>query len=169
MRHFLSYFEEVTLAKWECPALSDYKGSDYSYAQVATELKKLHLAFQSLGLKPGDKIAFCGQNSARWAMAFLATATYHAVTVPILYDFTPDAVQRLTDHSESVVLFTDERVFSHLNPLESTHLKAVVSLRNYTCLWAREPRFAQAFTEAGAEFCRFFFSQLSASLEFTDN
>ena len=156
MRHFLSYFEEVTLAKWERPALSDYKGSDYSYAQVATEMKKLRIAFKRLGLKPGDKVAFCGQNSARWAMAFLATATYHAVTVPILYDFTPDAIQRLTDHSESVVLFTDERVFSHLSPLEATHLKAVVSLRNYTCLWAREPRFAQAFTDAEAEFCRLF-------------
>ena len=60
MRHFLSYFEEVTLAKWERPALSDYKGSDYSYAQVATELKKLHLAFQSLGLKPGDNVVLTG-------------------------------------------------------------------------------------------------------------
>ena len=156
MRHFLSFFEEVTLSKWERPALSDYKGNDYSYAQVAARIKIFHLAYKNLNLKPGDKVAFCGQNSARWAMAFLATTSYHAVTVPILYDFTPDAVQRLTDHSESVVLFTDERVFSRLNPLEATHLKAVVSLNNYTCLWAREPRFAQAFTDAEAEFCHLF-------------
>ncbi len=156
MKHFLSFFEKVTLSKWERPALSDYKGSDYTYAQVAARIKTIHLAYKNLNLNPGDKVAFCGQNSARWAMAFLATTSYHAVTVPILYDFTPDAVQRLTDHSESVVLFTDERVFSHLNPLEATHLKAVVSLNNYTCLWAREPRFAQAFTDAEAEFCRLF-------------
>ena len=44
MKHFLSYFEEVTLSKWERPALSDYKGSDYSYAQVAAQIKTLHLA-----------------------------------------------------------------------------------------------------------------------------
>lgn len=152
MKHFLSYFEDVTLAKWERPALSDYKGEDFSYARVAGELKKLHLAFHNLGIQPGDRIAFCGQNSARWAMAFLATATYHAVTVPILYDFTAEAIQRLTDHSESVVLFTDERVFSHLNPREVTNLKAVVSLRGYTCLWAREPEYADAFTRAEAQF-----------------
>ena len=152
MKHFLSYFEDVTLAKWERPALSDYKGDDFSYAQVAAELKKLHLAYHNLGIRPGDRIAFCGQNSARWAMAFLATATYHAVTVPILYDFTADAIQRLTDHSESVVLFTDERVFSHLNPREVANLKAVVSLRSYTCLWAREPEYADAFTRAEAQF-----------------
>ena len=163
MKHFLSYFEDVTLAKWERPALSDYKGSDYSYAQVAAELEKLHIAYKNLGLEPGDKVAFCGQNSARWAMAFLATSTYRAVTVPILYDFTPDAVQRLTDHSESVVLFTDERVFSHLNPWQAENLKAVVSLRNYACLWAREPGFARAFSEAGAEFDRLYPHGLSRS------
>ena len=152
MKHFLTYFEEVTLSKWDRPALSDYKGNDYSYAQVAAELKTLHIAYQRLGLQPGDKIAVCGQNSARWAMAFLANATYHAVTVPILYDFTPEAVQRLTGHSESVVLFTDERVFSGINPREVDNLKAVVSLRTGLCLWAREPAFAQAFTEAPEAF-----------------
>ena len=156
MKHFLSYFEAVTLSKWDKPALSDYKGTDYSYAQVATELKTLHLAYQRLGVRPGDKIAVCGQNSARWAMAFLANATYHAVTVPILYDFTPDAVQRLTGHSESVVLFTDERTFSNINPREIDALKAVVSLRTGTCLWAREPAFAQAFTEAPEAFARLY-------------
>ena len=161
MKHFLSYFETVTLAKWERPALSDYKGEDFSYAQVATELEKLHLAYKQLGIRPGDRIAFCGQNSARWAMAFLATATYHAVTVPILYDFTAEAVQRLTDHSESVVLFTDERTFGHLSPREAEHLKAVVSLRNYTCLWAREPQYANAFTEATTAFERQFPNGLS--------
>lgn len=154
MKHFLSYLKEVTLAKWDKPALSDYKGKEYSYREMAAKLKTLHIAYQNLNLKPGDKVAFCGQNSACWAMAFLATSTYHAVTVPILYDFTPDAIQRLADHSESVVLFTDERVFSAIDPRKAEHLKAVVSLRNYTCLWAREPQFAQAFTDAEAEFNR---------------
>ena len=156
MKHFLSYFEEVTLSKWDRPALSDYKGSDYSYAQVAAELKKLHLAYKNLGLQPGDKVAVCGQNSAHWAMALLANSTFHAVTVPILYDFTLDAVQRLTDHSESVILFTDERVFSGLDPLKLSHLKAVVSLRNYTCLWARESAWGRAFSDAEEEFGRLY-------------
>ena len=156
MKHFLSYFEEVTLSKWDRPALSDYKGSDYSYAQVAAELKKLHLAYKNLGLQPGDKVAVCGQNSAHWAMALLANSTFHAVTVPILYDFTLDAVQRLTDHSESVILFTDERVFSGLDPLKLSHLKAVVSLRNYTCLWARESAWGRAFSDAEEEFARLY-------------
>ena len=154
MKHFVSYLKEVTLAKWEKPALSDYKGNDYSYREMAAQIMKLHISYTSLNLKPGDKVAVCGQNSARWAMAFLANSTYHAVTVPILYDFTPDAIQRLTDHSESVVLFTDDRVFSAIDPRAASHLKAVVSLRNYTCLWAREPQYALAFTEAEAEFNR---------------
>ena len=156
MKHFLSYFEEVTLSKWDRPALSDYKGRDYSYAQVAAELKKLHLAYKNLGLQPGDKVAVCGQNSAHWAMTLLANSTFHAVTVPILYDFTLDAIQRLTDHSESVILFTDERVFSGLDPWKLSHLKAVVSLRDYTCLWARESAWRRAFSDAQEEFGRLY-------------
>ena len=161
MKHFLTHFENIVLSKWNETALSDYKGKEYSYREVAEEISKLYYAFQNLNLKPGDKVAICGQNSARWAMAFLAITTYHAVTVPILYDFTPDAVQRLTNHSESVVLFTDERVFSAIHPREADQLKAVVSLRDYTCLWAREPQFAQAFAQAGAEFDRSYPSGMS--------
>ncbi|MBR1575087.1 MAG: AMP-binding protein [Bacteroidales bacterium] len=154
MKHFLSYLKEVTLAKWDEPALSDYKGQDYSYRALAGELKKIHFAYKNLNLNPGDKVAICGQNSARLAMAFLATSTYYAVTVPILYDFTPEAILRLTDHSESVILFTDERVFSAIDPRQAEHLKAVVSLRSFTCLWAREPEYARAFSDAEAEFSR---------------
>ena len=152
MKHFLSHFESVTLSKWDKPALSDYKGNDYTYREAAVEIVRLHLFYEGLDLRPGDKVAFSGPNSARWAMAFLATASYHAVTVPILYDFTPDAIQRLVDHSESVVLFTDERVFAAIDPRQVAHLKAVISLRSNTCLWAREPEYARAFTEAGSLF-----------------
>jgi long-chain acyl-CoA synthetase len=62
MKHFLSFFEKVTLSKWERPALSDYKGSDYTYAQVAARIKTIHLAYKNLNLNPGDKVAFlpCG-------------------------------------------------------------------------------------------------------------
>lgn len=152
MKHFIEFFEEVTLRKWRRPALSDYKGMDYSYSDVACEIEKLHLAFENAGIAKGERIAICGRNSAHWAMAFLAASTYEAVAVPLLYDFTPESVLRLTAHSESVILFTDSNVLNKIDPASAPGLMMVISLDDFSCLWARDPEYGVAVESASAEF-----------------
>lgn len=152
MKHFIELFEEVTLRKWGMPALSDYKGRDYTYSDVAGEIEKLHLAFENIGIVKGEKIAICGKNSARWAIAFLAASTYEAVAVPLLYDFTPESVLKLTDHSESAILFTDKNVLRKIDPSAAPGLMAVISLDDFSCLWARNPEYGVAMESAISEF-----------------
>jgi len=153
MKHYLKYFEEVSLRKWDLLALSDLSGDSFSYRQVAGEIEKLHILYKELGLSKGDKIALCGRNSARWAIAFLANATYGAVSVPILYDFTPEAVLSLTNHSESSILFTDSRTFNKFDVSDHANLIAIVNLEDYSPLWTEngpafetlDERYAKAF------------------------
>lgn len=152
MKHYLESFRDVLLRKWELPALTDYKGKEYTYCDVASEIEKLHMAYAAIGLRPGDKVALCGRNCSRWAVAFLANGLYRAVSVPILYDFTPEAVTRLVDHSESSVLFTDSRTWSRMSVPESGHLRAVVSLDDCSCLWSSDEAVRQAFDSAQAAF-----------------
>lgn len=152
MKHYLETFRDVLLRKWELPALTDYKGKEYTYCDVASEIEKLHMAYAAIGLRPGDKVALCGRNCSRWAVAFLANGLYRAVSVPILYDFTPEAVTRLVDHSESSVLFTDSRTWSRMSVPESGHLRAVVSLDDCSCLWSSDEAVRQAFDSAQAAF-----------------
>lgn len=152
MKHYLETFRDVLLRKWELPALTDYKGKEYTYCDVASEIEKLHMAYAAIGLRPGDKVALCGRNCSRWAVAFLANGLYRAVSVPILYDFTPEAVTRLVDHSESSVLFTDSRTWSRMSVPESGHLRAVVSLDDCSCLWSTDEAVRQAFDSAQAAF-----------------
>ena len=106
IRHYLAILQRSMCKKWNCVALSDYKGDSFTFADVATRISKLHFIFDRLGVQPGDKIALTAKNSARWATSFMAIATYRGVAVPILNDFTPEAVSGLVNHSESVVLFT---------------------------------------------------------------
>ncbi|HCY73229.1 MAG TPA: long-chain fatty acid--CoA ligase, partial [Rikenellaceae bacterium] len=68
------------------------------------------------GIKRGDKIALCAKNTDRWAVSFLAVNTYGTVVVPILADFLPESVNSLVDHSDSVILFTDEDIWKKLDP-----------------------------------------------------
>lgn len=152
MKHYLETFRDVLLRKWELPALTDYKGKEYTYCDVASEIEKLHMAYADIGLRPGDKVALCGRNCSRWAVAFLANGLYRAVSVPILYDFTPEAVTRLVDHSESSVLFTDSRTWSRMSVPESGHLRAVVSLDDCSCLWSSDEAVRHAFDSAQAAF-----------------
>lgn len=152
MKHYIEFFEEVTIRKWSFPALSDYKGRDYTYSDVADEIEKLHLVFEKTGIAKGDKIAICGRNSARWAMAFLAASTYEAVVVPLLYDFTPEAMLKLTAHSESVVLFTDNHILHRIDPSAIPGLRSVINLDDFSCLWAREPEYEMAIGSAASEY-----------------
>lgn len=139
MKHYLELYKEVTIRKWNFLALSDYEGADYTYAEVASEINKLHHIFESVGIHPADRVAICGKNSARWAMAFLAIGSYRAVGVPILYDFTPDAVTKLLNHSGTRLIFTDAKTLAGIDTDALPELKCVVNIEDFSCLWASEP------------------------------
>ena len=138
MKHYLEHYRDVTVRLWGSTALEDFGGGSYTYRDVAAEIMRMHGDFQSLGLAPGDRIAICGRNSCRWAMAFLATVTYRAVSVPLLYDFTPESIERLLRHSGTGVLFTDNHTFANLHVEGLPELAAVFSLDDGSCLWARD-------------------------------
>ena len=84
---FLASIEDSIRANWDVDALTDYKGKTLKYKDVAQSIAKLHILFENSGVKRGDKIALCGRNSSHWAVVFLATLTYGAISVPILHDF----------------------------------------------------------------------------------
>ena len=136
MEHYLTRVENRLRRNWDKPALSDYRGASFTSAQVAEQFARLHLLFEQCGIRRGDKIALSGMNSARWAMAFLGAATYRAVVVPILADFTNENIQTLTDHSESKILFVDPKKWAEMSPANMPQIVAVFSLEDFTLLYA---------------------------------
>ena len=137
MRHYLDRLQESIIAKWNTEALSDYKGEDFTFANFATEIARLHTIYQILDVKAGDKIALAAKNCSRWAMAFLATTTYRAVAVPILCDFTPDAITNLTAHSDSVILFTEPRIWEEMEIEKMPQIRIVINVEDYSTLYLR--------------------------------
>ena len=84
------YIAQAIKDNWDNLALTDFDGSSFQFRDVARKIAKLHILFECIGIKPGDRIALCGRNSAQWSIAFLASVTYGAVAVPILHDFKAD-------------------------------------------------------------------------------
>ena len=138
MRHYLNRLQESIKAKWNTPALSDYRGETFTFANFATEIARLHTIYRKLGVNVGDKIALAAKNSSRWAMAFLSVTTYRAVAVPILCDFTPEAITNLTAHSDSVILFTEPRIFEDMEVEKMPEVRIVINLEDYSVLYLRD-------------------------------
>ena len=143
MRHYLSIFQQAVRNRWDKPALSDYRGETFTFADMATQIAKHHVLFEKVGLKPGDKVALASKNCARWAISFLAVGTYRAVAVPILPDFAPDTIGELANHSESVILFTEARIWEAIDKSKETTLKAVISVDDFSVLYAADETLAE--------------------------
>ena len=152
MEHYFSILEQTIKRDWDRPALCNYKGETISYGKMAENIEKFHLFFQAAGIKKGDKIALSAKNTARWANTFLAINTYETVVVPILSDFTPEAIGHLTDHSEALILFTDKEIWDKIDKATTPKLLAVVDNSDYTLLYYANDDVKAAFDGIDANF-----------------
>ena len=140
----ISYIQQSIRNNWEVMALTDFNGASFLYRDVARKIAKLHLLFENAGLKPGDRIALCGRNSANWAVAALASLTYGTVTVPILHDFKPENVHHLVCHSEARLLFVDSGTWENLDHANMPNLQGAILLNDYSLLFSRNKRLTAA-------------------------
>ncbi len=144
MKHYLKRLEDAVKANWDRQALCNYRGEQFTFAEMAGHIARLHILFENAGLKKGMKVALCAKNSARWGIAFFAVNTYEAVVVPILADFHPDSINTLVDHSESLVLFTDADMWKKLDRSKMPNIKAVMAVGDFSLLYAANDNIAAA-------------------------
>lgn len=131
-KNFVRMFEDSFRQNWDYPAFTDYETKyTMSYAQVAEQVEKLHIAFRQCGVEKNDKIALIGRNCAHWAVTYIASITYGAVIVPILQDFRPDDVHHILKHSDSKLLFTADYIWDHLDENALGKVRAVFSLTKF--------------------------------------
>ena len=139
MDHYLYLLQQATRKFWDKSALNTIDGESFNYAQMATLIRKFHLFFETIGVKKGEHIALWARNSARWGMSYLAVNTYETVVVPILADFTPENVEFLLDHSDSVALLTNADKFNKLDLSKIPNIRFVMDVDNLTVLHCTDP------------------------------
>lgn len=131
------YLKQAIRDNWDRDALSDFKGETFRFGDVAEKIATLHLLFEQAGIQRGDKIALCGRDTSRWAIAALAVLTYGAVAVPIFQDFTPDTIHHLINHSESRLLFADRRILDSLSNESMPGLEGIILINDYSLSMSR--------------------------------
>ena len=141
MDHYLSLLQNATAKFWDKSALNTIDGESFTYSQMATLIEKFHIFFETVGIKKGEHIALWARNSARWGMSYLAINTYETVVVPILADFTPENVEFLLGHSDSIALLTNADKFSKLDLKKIPEIKFIMDVDNLKVLYSVEPEY----------------------------
>lgn len=133
-KKFLPIIKNSICDNWELPALTDLGGKTYLYKDFAQEIAKLHMLFEALEIKKGDKISICDKNSSHWAIAFFASMSYGAVVTSILNDFDAASIQNITTHSESKVLFTGKQTIDKVDIEEMPTVQSIILLEDFSLL-----------------------------------
>ncbi|MBQ9399235.1 MAG: AMP-binding protein [Bacteroidales bacterium] len=145
--HYLERLQNATRKYWDKAALNNIDGETFNYGQMATQIEKFHLVFDKIGIKKGDKIALYARNGARWGMAYLSVVTNNSVIVPLLADFTPENASFLTNHSESVVLFTNEDKWTQMDIAKMPLIRLVIDIDSWGLLFAADDKVKKAYEE----------------------
>ena len=105
--------------------------------------------FKHCSLRRGDKIAIIGKNNARWCIAYMATITYGAIVVPILFKILIRMMYIISSTTESVFLsFTSDSIWEHLEEERLAGLRAAeLSLSDLRCLHQRDGENNQSFPQ----------------------
>lgn len=162
----IGYIEQSISKNWDIEALSNYKETGYSYKEIASRIIWIHMFFKDAGIREGDKVALVGRNSAHWCIVYLAAITYGAVIVPILPDFKPEDLVNLVNHSDSKVLFIDDKLYELLENAKMPEITAIISLEDFSMISAGntliresystlEERFKKAYPEIKKEDIKF--------------
>ena len=136
VENFIKIYERSFIENWNLPALSEYvSGNTLTYGDVATSVAKLHTLFDSIGLRPGSRIALCGRDSINWVLVYMATVTYGGVIVPILSEFNPVDITHIVNHSEAELLFMSDSIWESVDPETLLNVRGVVSLNDMKALY----------------------------------
>ena len=148
----IGYIEQSIRRNWEIEALSNYKEKGYSYKSIAEKILQLHILFKGSGIKEGEKIALVGRNSANWCIVYLASVTYGAVIVPILPDFKPDDLTNIINHSDSILLFVDDKIYESLDIKKIPEIIGVLSLDDFRMVFTGNQAFEKSFSSLEEKF-----------------
>lgn len=124
--NYIRLFEDAVKDCWDRPALSDFRKSTITYRELAERIDTLDTIWKKAGLKTGDKIAINTKSCALGASVFMASVSKGYVAVHLYNAFTPADTQRLVNHSDSRILYTEKRTFEEMNFDEMPQVLCVI-------------------------------------------
>jgi long-chain acyl-CoA synthetase len=90
---------------------------DYTWSQLADEVRRMAAHLQAQGWAPGSKVAILSKNCAWWMMSDLAIWMAGYVSVPLYPTLAPETITQILTHSESKACFVGKLDgWAHMKP-----------------------------------------------------
>lgn len=134
---FIKRFESTVKKNWNNPALDDYKKNTATYGELATKIEQDQIMWKAAGIKHGDKIALNAKSSAGWIKTFMGVMTGGHVGVQLFDGYTPSDTMKLVNHSDSVLLYTESRLFANMDFEQMPALLGVIDINTGELLASR--------------------------------
>jgi len=164
----IGYIEQSIKQNWDIEALSNYKEKGFSYKEIAGMMLKQQLFFKDIGIKEGDKIALVARNSANWCVVYLAAVTYGAVIVPILPDFKPEDLLNLINHSDSKLLYIDDKIYETIDNTKIPNISGVISVEDFTLITSVNSLVKEAFATLNEKYLKAWPELKREDIKFSD-
>ena len=112
--------------------------SNRTYAQLENEINQVVIQLIKVGVSKGDKVVILSTNMPNWGIAYFATTTIGAISVPILPDFSVTEITNIIEHSESKVLFVSENLLTKVEQFKADPLKTVIRIETFEKISGQE-------------------------------
>jgi acyl-CoA synthetase (AMP-forming)/AMP-acid ligase II len=91
--------------------IADRAGGDrartLTFGELDAEVNRMAHALRAFGMKPGDRLVWCGPNSVEVLVTIHAARKAGLVAVPLSYRFTADEMQYVIDNSDATLVVVD--------------------------------------------------------------
>jgi long-chain acyl-CoA synthetase len=121
-----------------------------TYETINKEIQALIAFLETIGIRPGDKVAILSLNMPNWAVAYFSITFMGAVVVPILPDFSSTEVANILEHSGARAIFISNSLLSRIDGFKSEKLKTAILIENFSLIYSEK------------DFARFDYSALPA-------
>ncbi|MBO4987106.1 MAG: AMP-binding protein [Paludibacteraceae bacterium] len=151
MEKLTKHFENIIKKNWDQPALTDYQIATETYGELAQKIEMLHITWKEAGLQVGDKIAINARSCSHWGEVFMAALSGGYISVQLYNAFLPADVEQLVNHSDTKILFTEQKSYKDMNPAHMPNVLAIINTDTYEVLHA-QPAFLAAQEKAASIF-----------------
>lgn len=134
---FIKKFETTVKKHWNELSVRDYQTDGVTYGELAAEIEMNHILWCAAGLKRGDKISINAKSSANWIKTFMAIQTGGYVGVQLFDGYTSADTQKLVNHSDSLLLYTEKRLFEHMDIDNMPALLGIIDIKSGELLASR--------------------------------
>ncbi len=136
---FPSFFQHTLSLHADRDAMALVGEKPMTYREADQRIRSVMALLESLGIKPGDRVAILASNQPHWGVTYFAITFMGAVVVPLLPEFHPTEIRALLEHSESKVIVISEYLTPKVNDLETDHLLAVIGMEEFRLVRSAAP------------------------------